>query len=364
MPKNTVPTAKSLERAENMKLPENVRRALNDEAKIAVRDMWLKRLDSLFEGREDEFLKTHVFTQNGRFAFTGVYEAYAEDPEQWMLESMEAFAALGEESSGRFVPDTIEYRPFATHMIDKILGADVFYKDGQWNSRVLRTPVGSLEMPELENNEIVLNIRRAAQAFLDADVRLPLFGMPILSSAFNVYINLYGEEGLCALLEDEDAALHDLTVINDVIRALHRWFVNHIPEAVRQPTMSWQRTQPPGHGQICGCSTHLISGALYRRLIAPLDDAVLAEHPRGGLIHLCGSHTQHIPAFREMKHLKVVQLNDRAAEDVKIYFEGLRKDQIIYLRPCPGMPAEKAVEITGGERLVLQASIDAPLRKA
>jgi hypothetical protein len=71
------------------------------------------------------------------------------------------------------------------------------------------------------------------------------------------------------------------------------------------------------------------------------------------MIHLCGSHAQHLPVFRNMKSLHAVQVNDRAAEDLQLYFDGLREDQVIYLNPCAGMTIDKAMEITGGRRLVL-----------
>ena len=71
------------------------------------------------------------------------------------------------------------------------------------------------------------------------------------------------------------------------------------------------------------------------------------------MIHLCGTHTQHLKTFREMKKLRSVQLNDRAAEDLELYLKGLREDQIIYVNPCPTMPAEKILEISGGKRIVL-----------
>ena len=45
----------------------------------------------------------------------------------------------------------------------------------------------------------------------------------------------------------------------------------------------------------------------------PLDDALLGDYPDSGMIHLCGSHGQHIQSFRDMRHLHAVQLNDRAA---------------------------------------------------
>lgn len=89
---------------------------------------------------------------------------------------------------------------------------------------------------------------------LEADVKLPLFGLPTLSSALNIMVNLYGEEALVAMLDDEEAAMHDL----------------------------------------------------------------------------------------------------------KLYLDGLREDQIIYLNPCEGMSIEKALEISGGKRIVLCEAVDAP----
>jgi hypothetical protein len=71
------------------------------------------------------------------------------------------------------------------------------------------------------------------------------------------------------------------------------------------------------------------------------------------MIHLCGVHTQHLAAFREMRELRAVQLNDRAAEDMPAYLDGLRDDQVIYLDPTPTTTAEQALEMTGGRRLVL-----------
>lgn len=93
---------------------------------------------------------------------------------------------------------------------------------------------------------------------------------------------------------------------------------------------------------------------------APLDDELLSLWPRGGMIHLCGAHTQHIPAWREMKSLRAVQLNDRAAEDYEVYFRQLRDDQIIYLHPTLTMSVERAMAISGGERLVLCAEVTPP----
>lgn len=93
-------------------------------------------------------------------------------------------------------------------------------------------------------------------------------------------------------------------------------------------------------------------------MIADLDAEVLKVYENGGMIHLCGSHAQHIPTFREMPEIRSVQLHDRAAEDLQLYFQGLREDQLIYLVPCKNMPVERAMEITGGHRLVVIGNLE------
>jgi hypothetical protein len=183
----------------------------------------------------------------------------------------------------------------------------------------------------------------------------------VLSSPLNIALNLYGQRFLIAMIKDPEAAHRDLRLITDVIVTLHRWFQEAIPFVQLQMIATGGRCQPPGYGQLCGCSTHLISGASYAEFIAPLDDEILSLYPNGGMIHLCGSHSQQIPIWREMASLRAVQMNDRAAEDLGIYFDELRDDQIMYVNPCEGMPIEQIVQITGGQRVVIVADIKEPL---
>jgi hypothetical protein len=96
---------------------------------------------------------------------------------------------------------------------------------------------------------------------------------------------------------------------------------------------------------------------MYKEFIAPLDEALLGVYPNGGMMHLCGAHTHLIPAFKNMPNLRAVQVNDKAAGDLRYYFEGLREDQIIYLNPCEEMPVKEALEITNGKRLVIADNI-------
>lgn len=205
--------------------------------------------------------------------------------------------------------------------------------------------MGELKRPDLEHNEVWNLARQAAEAFLEQKVKIPQFGLPTIASALNIAVNLYGEEVLVAMLTEPEAAKHDLEIINEVLSEIHRWYLKHIPLDQLQPVISWARTQPHGYGQICGCTTQLLSPQLYEEFVMPLDNALLGVYPNGGMIHLCGSHEQLIPLFREMENLRSVQLNDRAAEDLKLY--------AIYLNPCDTMSAEEGLKIAGGRRMVI-----------
>jgi hypothetical protein len=336
-----------------MKLSEKAKSILNDERLVQRQKNWFKILEDLFNDRPNRFLEENIFVINGIAGSSGI-DPYSH-PEEWIIGCLEDLAArIGEtDIEGVFVPACIEYPPYGVHFIDRILGAHVFFKNEQWWADCLDTSVGKLRTPDLKKNETWDLARRAAMAFLEQEVRLPVFGLPTIASALNVLINLYGQESLSAILLETEAAVHDLKVINNLLINIHKWYRSVLPREMLQPVVATQRTQPFDYGQICGCSTALISGECYREFIAPLDNELLGVYPNGGMIHLCGSHLQHIQAFHSMKNLQAVQINDRASWDLAAYFNALREDQIIYLNPCPGMTAEKAVTITGGRRLVI-----------
>lgn len=168
---------------------------------------------------------------------------------------------------------------------------------------------------------------------------------------------MFGQELLLAMLDEPEAARHDLRIINQTLRAMHRWYQETLPPSQLQPVVGSYRTQPPGFGQLCGCTTQLISEEHYRDFIAPLDAELLGEYPNGGMIHLCGSHLQHIPAWREMKKLRAVQVNDRAADDLVQYWNGLREDQILYVNPTSHMSVHRIMSITNGHRVVIVSEV-------
>ena len=335
-------------------LSEKAHRILNDRGLISIRDQWFEKMEHVFARTNNP---DEIFAVNG-IAGEGKTDMY-KHPDIWMFECLEDLANRADtlKNEKMFKPLCVECCFYGVHYIDKLLGADVFFQDGQWYNHYLETPVGSLKTPDWEHDELWQKTVLMTEAFLQSDQKLVLFGLPVIASVLNIAVNLYGEEILVEMLGEPELARHDLNIINDLLIKLHQWFNGVLPRRQLQPVVSWNRTQPPGYGQLCGCTNQLLSKELYAEFIAPLDDALLGVYPNGGMIHLCGSHLQHIETFAAMKNLRALQLNDKAASELEGYFKGLRDDQIIYLNPFDGMTMEQALKITGGRRIVIADNI-------
>ncbi len=332
---------------------------LNNEKLIQKREEGFKTLENIYSGSDPE----NVFSINGYVSFSSS-EGF-ENPKLWVRESLNILDKNAEnlfEDKNEFNPLCIEFGPYGVHFIDKILNAEVFFKDGQWYNEYLKTQIGELKLPDLDKNETWNMAKSVALEFVESGAKLPLFGLPTIASALNIAVNLYGENILTTMYLDPEKAKHDLETINNLLCTLHKWYIDNIPYKQLQPVISWERTQPHGYGQLCGCTNQLVSPQMYKEFLAPLDERLLSVYPNGGMIHLCGSHSQHIPVWREMKSVRALQLNDRAAEDLELYYKGLRNDQILYVMPCEGMSAKEAVKITGGHRLVIQRALDSPIK--
>lgn len=335
---------------------------LNAPDLLAVREQHLARLEALFAGERLE--RACVISGIGGWAAC----APETDPVGWVGEALAHLAAQAERSQdpGVFRPLFLEHWFYGVHFVDAVLGAVVTPTEqegagGWWTTR-LTTPVGTLQPPDLTRNLPWQQALALAAAMRDSGVTVPLFAAQVLSSPLNIAVNLYGEEFLLALALEPDAARHDLRVITDTLLILTRRLREMLPPAQYQPIWVGGRCQPRGFGQLCGCSTQLLSTEQYRAFIAPLDAEVLSCAPRGGMIHLCGAHTQHLATWRAMPSVRAFQLNDRAADDFAQYFHELRDDQILYLCPTPLMTVERALVISGGRRLVLVADLpEAPL---
>jgi len=322
---------------------------LSDPHWIALREGHIHRLQRLFDSNPDA---GPFWLFGSEYHLDGArLESPASEVEKALHELSSQVEQLNDPTV--FRPLTFECDIYGVHFIDKIFGADVFSLDGAWQSHYLSQPVGMLLSPDLENDPTWQKARDTAEAFLAAGTALPFFGLPTIASALNVGVNLFGQELLASMLSEPEAAQHDLNIINQVLITLHCWYREKLPAAQLQPVVGSFRTQPPGFGQLCGCTTQLISREQYRQFIAPLDAELLGTYPHGGMIHLCGIHLQHIPIWREMKELRAIQVNDRAAEDLKAYWHGLRDDQILYVNPTATMTVERILGITHEQRVVI-----------
>lgn len=332
------------------------KKILSDPDLAAVRGRHFDRLSSMFGGE----------TLDEAFVLNGLPYYSEDDSPDWeshLDAALDNLALHAETAKDRriFRPLVLNYNPHGVHFVDYIFGADVYrMDDGSWQAHYLDTPVGTLERPDLEGNDSWQAVTALAKAFLDRDVPGVLFSIPTIASALNIAVNLYGQRICETMLSEPDAAKHDLKVINDLLCEMHRWYIDNIPAKILQPIVGFHRTQPPGFGQICGCTTQLLSPDQFAEFIAPLDDKLLSVYPNGGMIHLCGTHTQHIPAWREMKSLRAIQVNDRAADDLKQFYNELRTDQVFYVNTYPGMTVDRTMEISAGNRVVFVSDIEEP----
>lgn len=130
----------------------------------------------------------HTFVLCGNTG-VGTCDMYKE-PEKWIDEALDALA-----EKTRSLRDTEVFRPvsvgpwpFGVHFIDTFFGAEVYDLDGSggnWQVKALETPVGVLKLPNIDSHPSWIMAKRLADAFIKAEVKLPFFTPPVLSSPFN-----------------------------------------------------------------------------------------------------------------------------------------------------------------------------------
>jgi len=280
------------------------------------------------------------------------------DPESLVVDAICALADRAADATDErlFRPLLLCYNPHEVHFIDDLFGAEVFWHEISrgWQVRSWKRPAGSLEPPDLAASESWRLVREVAEVFVQIAPQNVSLVTPTFSSPVNIIINLYGDPVLADMLDRPDAVRRDLRVITDVIGTCHQWFLDRVPMEALQPIAAGGRFQPPGRGQVCGCANQLLSPGLYAELFAEFDSEILGLYPRGGMIHLCGAHAQHIPTWRGMETLASVQLNDRAADDLELYYDGLRDDQLLYVHECASVSVDLITATTeGGRRTVI-----------
>jgi hypothetical protein len=334
---------------------EQSKQILSDPKLVAIRQGWEQRLRELFDG--------HIFDPPlylwGRI-WTGKTDMY-EDPAKRVSEALEEIEEKIGKHRDKITDETI-FRPamvgsalHGVHFTDKIFGADVYELDGRkdnWQVNYLTSAVGTLERPDLETNATWAAAKGFARAFVESGATFPVLQLPTIGSVLNTALNLYGQELLVAMMVDPSAVHRDLGIINDVTLDIHDWYRENVPFDSLHQVAAVGRYQPPGSGQLCGCSTQLISAEQYIEFVADHDDALLSRYPNGGMIHLCGGHTQHMDTWRKMESLTSLQLNDRASEDLEIYLEKL-PEKVYYVLPCEGMPLARIHELAKHHKIVV-----------
>ncbi len=335
-------------------MTQDVIHILNDPDLIKAREYHMDRLERLYRGEtlESPFYLRGIIGESNADAY--------KEPEKWVEESLTNLSEHAEEILDRkvFHPLGLEKWLYGVHFTDRVFGSEL-YSDGElfWKNG-LKNKIGELPVPDLCHNETWKMAQELTLAMVNSGVKLPFFTTQVLGEPWNQLFNLYKEEALVAFYENPDGLRRDLSVVTDTLVQMHEWYLKTIPEEQFQNVCMAVRCQPRGYGQMCGCSTHLISGELYKEFIEEFDDRIFSVYKKGGMYHLCGNHTQHLPYWSKDPLVKAFQVNGPATDQLKTYYEKGRKDQILYVyfneETTREVTEEKALEITeGGKRCVL-----------
>ena len=334
---------------------------LSDPELIAIRDRHFARMEDVYAGRDDG--PGECFVLYGESVSIGVEPYDDEDIQAKVEAALDELAgkadALRDEKV--FRPLILEVGLCNVHFLDRMFHGHALDEGKVWQNMRLKTPIGQLRPPDLATDPLWARARECAERAVAMGTTVPLMTPPCLSSPLNVILNLYGDEVYFAMLEDPDAVRADLAVIQELVLTTRQWYIDNMPARQFQGAAALVRCQPPGYGQIDGCSTQMISPELYADMIAPLDGEILGLYPNGGMIHLCGSHTQHCGTWSKMDVVRAVQLCAGPNLEVDVYFNELRDDQIIYIGPTKDLSLDRILNVTGGRRTILAEDLPGPL---
>ncbi len=336
----------------------------------AVQRRHLERLNHLYQGIQPEMvIALDGISYGSSHGLSGVNQIdMLEDPRAWLVDVMQDMAAKADHLADEvtFRPPIIELDPYGVHIIDALFGARVRFHGGQVWSEELKIDLEDLEYPDLGNSALLQKVVRlaalAVQAAREGAGEGQIFvATPVYACAINIAINLFGERLLEALRKRPQTVERVLAIINQTIIQTARLVNAVIPDDIRRNSVAENRLAPAGVSQFDGCSTQLVSRRDYAHFFAPLDVELMQLTPGGALIHLCGAHTHHLPTWAELPGLRAVQLNDRAMDDLEDYYKRLHPETIFYLCPSARVGIDRIMEITGGKRVVLQATLDRPI---
>jgi hypothetical protein len=330
-----------------IKLKDETRAILSDPELLEIQARYFADMESVYAGANDR-----PFVLSGFYGGTG--EPSAGPMEEQVARGLDDLAAQAE-----FMRDDRVFRPlcfdvstYGEDFGEYLFGLEKLAPDAGRLPR-LNTPVGTLDPPPLETCPAWQNAKAQTEMFLELDLPLPLFSGSYMTSPLVEAVNLYSEDFLVAALQDPDAAMHDLRALCDVQVQMRKWYVDNVPVEQLQWVAPRLRGTLPGMSQIDGCTAQLVSPELYAEMIAPLDAESLMVAPRGGMIHICGYHSHHLPTWRNADWLRALQLSGDAMTDLPLYHNELRDNQVTYVSPHATMELEQIMEVTGGKRTII-----------
>lgn len=332
-------------------MTQEVINTLNSSELIAAREYHMDRLTRLFNGEELD----RPFFLSGIGGWSGVDAT--KDPEKWVDEALTNLSTQAERLLDKnvFRPLGIEYWIYGVHFTDALFGAELTVESGLWWTPGVSNEIGELPVPDLEHNEVWKMAQRLTLAMVDSGVKVPFFTTQVLGEPWNQTFNIYRDRAMMAFYDNPEGMHRDIDVVTDTLVEMHKWYNSVIPKDQFQPICFGGRCQPRGYGQMCGCSTHLISNEIYEEFFRHEDQRILDLYPNGGMFHLCGHHLQHIPSWKEMPKVRAFQTNDLATDLVfPEFFENTRKDQILYFNITKDFDEKRILDLTdGGKRCVI-----------
>lgn len=340
-----------------MKKPDRFDTSFVDAETVAVQREHRLRLEMLCRGEQPEIVPAFAAC-TWRTPIAGAYDCDA-----WLTQALAEMRGMA-----AAFRDRVTYRPFALslalhdlHFPAALAGCPVHQNDG----RIWWTPLSKLgagiedfRAPDLDRHPGFQEMIRQLRLIVEAtNGRIPV-EIPYVSEPLLLAVDLFGEEFLMLLAAEPGLADRFLDKLTAFILDMRLRFLKAAADAPLMPHGSCGRPMPERYNLLYECTTQLISGDAYKGHLLERDRNLMRCGSPGAGIHLCGRHTQHIRAWRDAPELKMIQLNDHAADDLEIFWRSLRPDQYIVLMPGERVTKEHALLVTGGRRLVLAAELD------
>ena len=315
-----------------------------------AQDLHWQRIRQLFAGEQPDWVP--LIWRHGKPV--PIHRDY--DPAVWLDEAIEEFRAEADLFADVcvWVPFALTLQRYQLHFLAALFGCRIWERDEiVWRKSLSAQGrrMEDLRAPDLASNAVYREMIDLIRFVLDATGGAVPIELPELLSPLTEAVTLFEEEFLIALRCEPELAQHVLGVIARTTTEVHSGLLAEADGAFVYGSL--HECTLPGYNTVLGCSSQLVSPHCYAQYAAGWDEALLLNESGGGSMHLCGTHTQHMDCWREMRGLKAVQLNDRASDDLEAYWKGLRSDQIIVLWPTETMTIDDAVRITGGRRLVI-----------